>query len=58
MEDINLMTNDELKERKKLLLNEFENQKTIIANAYNIMLSAQEQYSKIEEILNKRQGNS
>ena len=31
---IEMMSNDELKERKRTLLNEFENQKSVIAKAY------------------------
>lgn len=57
MENIGLMTNDELKKKKKELLNEFENQKSIIAKAYTKMLSLQEENNEIDKILNKREGN-
>ena len=52
-----MMTNDELKEKKRELLNEFENQKTIIAKAYAKMLSLQQENAEIDKILNKREGN-
>jgi len=55
---IEMMSNDELKERKRTLLNEFENQKSVIAKAYALMLSAKEEYDKIDDLLNKREGNS
>ena len=55
---IEMMTNEELKERKRTLLNEFENQKTVIAKAYALMLSAKEEYDKIDDLLNKREGNN
>ena len=55
---IEMMSNDELKERKRTLLNEFENQKTVIAKAYALMLSAKEEYDKIDDLLNKREGNN
>jgi predicted nuclease with TOPRIM domain len=57
MENIGLMTNDELKKKKRELLNEFENQKSIIAKAYTKMLSLQQENSEIDKILNKREGN-
>lgn len=57
MENIGLMTNDELKKKKKELLNEFENQKSIIAKAYTKMLSLQQENNEIDKILNKREGN-
>ncbi len=53
-----MMTNDELKERKRTILNEFENQKTVIAKAYAKMLSLQEENAEIDTMLNKREGNS
>ena len=55
---IEMMSNDELKERKRTLLNEFENQKSVIAKAYALMLSAKEEYDKIDDLLNKREGNN
>lgn len=55
---IEMMSNDELKERKRTLLNEFENQKSIIAKAYALMLSAKDEYDKIDDLLNKREGNN
>ena len=57
MENIGLMTNDELKKKKRELLNEFENQKSIIAKAYTKMLSLQQENNEIDKILNKREGN-
>ena len=54
---IEMMSNDELKERKRTLLNEFENQKSVIAKAYALMLSAKEEYDMIDDLLNKREGN-
>jgi len=57
MENIGLMTNDELKKKKRELLNEFENQKSIIAKAYTRMLSLQQENNEIDKILNKREGN-
>ena len=57
MENIGLMTNDELKKKKRELHNEFENQKSIIAKAYNRMLSLQQENNEIDKILNKREGN-
>ena len=58
MENIEMMTNDELKERKRTILNEFENQKTVIAKAYTKMLSLQAENTEIDKILNKRSGNN
>jgi hypothetical protein len=55
---IEMMSNEELKERKRTLLNEFENQKSVIAKAYALMLSAKEEYDKIDDLLNKREGNN
>ena len=55
---IEMMSNDELKERKRTLLNEFENQKSVIAKAYALMLSAKEEYDKIDDLLNKREVNN
>ena len=55
---IEMMSNDELKERKRTLLNEFENQKSVIAKEYALMLSAKEEYDKIDDLLNKREGNN
>jgi len=54
MENIELMTNEELKTVKTELEIEFEKQKQIISNAYQIMLSAQDTYAKVTEIMNKR----
>lgn len=56
MEQIEMMTNNEIKERKKVILNEFENQKTIIAKAYAIMISLQEENANLDKILDKRGG--
>ena len=53
-----MMTNEELKNKKRELLNEFENQKTVIAKAYVKMLSLQQENNEIDNILNKREGNS
>ena len=58
MENIGMMTNEELKNKKRELLNEFENQKTVIAKAYVKMLSLQQENNEIDNILNKREGNS
>lgn len=58
MENIAMMTNEELKNKKRELLNEFEDQKTVIAKAYARMLSLQQENSEIDKILNKREGNS
>jgi hypothetical protein len=58
MENIGMMTNEELKNKKRELLNEFENQKTVIAKAYAKMLSLQQENNEIDNILNKREGNS
>lgn len=58
MEDIRMMTNDELKEKKRNILNDFENQKTVIAKAYTKMLALQKENAEIDKVLNKREGNS
>ena len=52
--DIELMTNQELKTKLNELTDMFENQKMIIATAYTKMLELQDKYSEIEKILNKR----
>jgi len=51
-----MMSNDELKNKQRELLNEFEDQKTIIAKAYSKMLSLQQENAEIYKILSKREG--
>ena len=51
-----MMSNDELKNKQRELLNEFEDQKTIIAKAYSKMLSLQQENAEIHKILSKREG--
>ena len=58
MENIGMMTNDELKEKKKNILNDFENQKTVIVKAYAKMLALQKENAEIDKVLNKREGNN
>lgn len=58
MENIGMMTNDELKEKKRNILNDFENQKTVIAKAYAKMLTLQKENAEIDKVLNKREGNN
>ena len=58
MENIRMMTNDELKEKKRNILNDFENQKTVIAKAYAKMLALQKENAEIDKVLNKREGNN
>jgi len=58
MENIGMMTNDELKEKKRNILNDFENQKTVIAKAYAKMLALQKENAEIDKVLNKREGNN
>lgn len=53
-----MMTNDELKEKKRNILNDFENQKTVIAKAYAKMLALQKENAEIDKVLNKREGNN
>lgn len=57
MEKIEMLSNDELKGKKRELLNEFENQKTLIAKAYSKMLLLQQENAEIDKILEKREGN-
>lgn len=52
-----MLSNDELKGKKRELLNEFENQKTLIAKAYSKMLLLQQENAEIDKILEKREGN-
>ena len=57
MENLNLMTNEELKERKEKLFEEFEKQKEIIAKAYGIMISLQNENEEVNKIISKREGS-
>ena len=56
MENIEMMSNVELKNKQRELLNEFEDQKAIIAKAYSKMLSLQQENAEIYKILSKREG--
>ncbi len=56
IKNILLATNDELKEELKKLVNDFEDEKTVIAKAYAKMTALQQQYQEIEQVLNKREG--
>lgn len=58
MDNLGLMTNDELKDKKNELINEFEEQKSIIAKAYKKMMDLKAEYDEIDNILNKRLGNN
>lgn len=58
VENISLATNDELKEEMRRLLNEFEDEKTVIAKAYAKMNALKQQYQEISKILDKREGNT
>ena len=51
------MTNEELKERKEKLFEEFEKQKEIIAKAYGIMISLQNENEEVNKIISKREGS-
>lgn len=56
IKNILLATNEELKDELKKLVNEFEDEKTVIARAYAKMTALQRQYQEIEQVLNKREG--
>lgn len=56
MGNIGMMTNDELRNRKTELTTEFEEKKKIIAEAYQKLLSLQEEYAEINNLLSKREG--
>jgi len=57
IENIELATNEELTEESKRLYDEYEDTKTVLANAYQRMKDLSEQYQKITAVLNRRNGN-
>ena len=58
LENLTLATNDELKEEARRLLNEFEDEKTVIARAFAKMMSCKQRFDEISEILRKREGDA
>lgn len=56
IENLTMATNEELKKESRRLLNEFENEKSVIARAYAKMMSYKKKFEEIDDILKKREG--
>lgn len=54
--DLNLATNDELKEMSKSIENEFQLTKEKLQEDYDKLVELSEKYNTIRNIINKREG--